>query len=122
MIAAITPPDPWCWKASDVTDAWSAHVFSSGDTTTVVLLGEIDLAAAPEIRRTIANALVSNPARLVIDLSGTTFIDSSGLQALLIAQQTTRLLTVELSIVATTPHVRRVFESAGLDHLVSDSR
>src|ERR1700761_4171996 len=49
-------------------------------TATVVVVGEIDVLSAPELRR----ALDAAPAgdRLVVDLTAVTFLDSAGVRAL----------------------------------------
>jgi anti-sigma B factor antagonist len=57
------------------------------ETVVVALEGEIDLAAAPEAERRIAEAEAQNPGKLVIDLREVTFMDSSGLRVLLTAHR-----------------------------------
>lgn len=56
----------------------------------IVVSGEIDVASAPALRTAIAQARHAGCDRLVIDLSGATFIDSSGLSALFAAWRRTR--------------------------------
>jgi anti-sigma B factor antagonist len=53
------------------------------DVTYVALTGEIDLAAAPVIRDHVDRLLGTDTAAVVIDLSGVTFLDSSGIGTLL---------------------------------------
>jgi anti-sigma B factor antagonist len=98
-----------------VYNRWSARVFSDDATTTIVLMGEIDLTAAPRLRLMISDALADEPAHLVVDLSATTFMDSTGLQVLVVARQTTRLLNIDLTIVPGPQNVMRVLQIAGLD-------
>ena len=78
--------------------------------------GELDLATAPQLDE----ALRARPpgTRLVIDLSGCTFLDSSGvrvlaLQATEVANQGSRL---ELVVVDTG--IARVLEITGIDTLI----
>lgn len=40
--------------------------------------GELDLVTAPELEKAVTTALADSPARLVLDLTPTTFLDSSG--------------------------------------------
>lgn len=100
-------------------DRWAAQVHTEGGTTTVSLIGEIDLVAAPAVRTYISGAIAESPHRLVIDLSNTTFLDSTGVQTLVVADQTTRLLHVELVIVPGPPSVMRTLELAGLLDLMT---
>src|SRR3954451_8445183 len=99
-------------------ERWSTQVHSDDGVTTIALAGEIDLVAAPEVRTYVSGALAASPRRLVIDLSKVTFIDSTGGQALVFANQTTRLLQVELVIVPGPPQVMRTLDLAGLADLL----
>lgn len=98
------------------------QVHTDADVVTIALTGEIDLVAAPEVRTYVSGALAGSPRRLVIDLSSVTFIDSTGVQALVVAKQTTRLLKVELVIVPGPPQVMRILELAGLEDLLTFER
>jgi anti-sigma B factor antagonist len=53
-----------------------------GDELWVVPHGDLDLAAAPELRETLSLALRSDAPAIVIDLRGLDFLDSTGLKAL----------------------------------------
>jgi anti-anti-sigma factor len=57
--------------------------------TVVALIGDHDLATADELRATIAPAL-ADPAGILVDLTETTFIDSSVVHALYEANQALR--------------------------------
>ena len=46
------------------------------------LRGELDLLTAPLIDEWVSTALTHGAVKIILDLSGVTFIDSSGLQAL----------------------------------------
>ena len=59
---------------------------------TMQVAGEIDIATAPEFGRELARLLSHRPPVLRVDLSGVSFMDSSGLHALLIALRTARRL------------------------------
>jgi anti-anti-sigma factor len=52
----------------------------------LIVEGEVDLAAGPELRDALGEAAAAGTS--VIDVSGVTFIDSSGLQILLMAGRT----------------------------------
>src|SRR5437899_2962524 len=54
----------------------------SGDTHIVAVRGELDLFTAPELRALIGELIDQGKINLVVDLVQTSFIDSSGLAAL----------------------------------------
>lgn len=81
-----------------------------GDTTRIALDGELDLASAPELERELREAEGGAPARIVIDLSGLGFMDSTGLQALLRARERAGTGTYELALRRGPHQVQRVFE------------
>ncbi len=81
---------------------------SSDGVATVVLSGELDMAAAPELRERVDAA--AGRRALVIDLGAATFIDSAVLKELLragveLAREDTRLV-----LAAVAPPVRRLLE------------
>jgi anti-sigma B factor antagonist len=47
------------------------------------LTGELDLATAPDLLGRVRTALEGRPGAIVLDLSGVTFCDSSGINALM---------------------------------------
>jgi anti-anti-sigma factor len=49
----------------------------------LALAGEVDIAAAPELRERLANAAAERPRGVVLDMSELTFADSSALRELL---------------------------------------
>ena len=56
---------------------------STGTTARLILSGELDIATVPQLLEQTRRQLDKNPEFLVLDLSGVSFIDSSGLKALL---------------------------------------
>jgi anti-sigma B factor antagonist len=75
---------------------------------------EIDIATAPRLCADVASAFASGAHALRIDLSATTFMDSSGLHVLLDAAQRALALDRELTIVGALANVRRVIDIAGV--------
>lgn len=53
-----------------------------GEPSTLKLHGEVDLSTVDRLRAALEEALASDP-RLVIDMSGVTFFDATGLRVLL---------------------------------------
>ena len=76
----------------------------------LILSGELDLASAPTLERELREAEAANPSRLVIDLAGLAFMDSTGLQALLRARERANANGHKLSLRRAPHQVQRVFE------------
>ena len=81
--------------------------------------GEIDAHTAPALRLAVADQLV-DPAvtHLVVDLSRTTFLDSSALGVLIGAFKRMRERDGRLDIVQPPPELRRIFEITALDRIL----
>lgn len=59
------------------------HETPSGtDTCTLAVDGELDLATAPQFRTAVGALMGTGCRHLIVDLAATTFVDSSGLGAL----------------------------------------
>jgi anti-anti-sigma factor len=81
-----------------------------GTQTTLALDGEWDLGEEEATRHAIRAALAHQPARLVLDLSGLTFIDSSGVHILMSLFRRAGRLKIEFAIVPGPPAVQRIFD------------
>ena len=66
--------------------------------------GELDLATAPELATAVASLLAESPSALVIDLTPTTFMDSSGARELVRGARTAAAAGIELLVVAPQSH------------------
>ena len=76
------------------------HLSREDDVVTAGIVGEIDLANAKAVFARIAAGLDNEAAALILDLSRTRYLDSSGLQALLELRRRTQVRGQELRIVA----------------------
>jgi anti-sigma B factor antagonist len=84
------------------------------DYTVVMVSGELDIASAPVLREQLLGLLRPGASRIVIDLSGVTFCDASGLAVLVGASRRARLLDGVLRLAAPTPLVATVLRLTGL--------
>ena len=82
--------------------------------------GEIDLATAPEFRERLSALTSVNGHDVMVDLADVSFIDSTGLVALVQARQSLESCGRQLIIVRPSPAVTRVLEIAGLDRLFGE--
>jgi anti-sigma B factor antagonist len=87
---------------------------SVNGTLVVSLGGELDLYNADEVREALAGAADRQPERLVVDLSGVEFIDSTALGVLIEAR--TKLTNRRAFLLAAPGlETRRALEVSGLD-------
>jgi stage II sporulation protein AA (anti-sigma F factor antagonist) len=86
----------------------------AGDTLEFVLSGELDLATRDLLHEALGEIGETAPPRLVLDMSGLTFIDASGLHVLLSLAQRCRRVGPALELVPGPPSVHEAFEFTGL--------
>ena len=92
------------------------------DAVVVVLAGELDLPVAQTVRAALRRAMREPGARLIVDLSGLTFIDSSGLHIILDAYKQCRGAGPTFTIRPGPPNVQQMFElTKTLDYLPFES-
>jgi anti-sigma B factor antagonist len=90
------------------------------DTAWVVSLsGEVDLYAAPEFKEQLLEVIEAGATLVVVDLSSTTFIDSTTLGVLMGGLKRLRQAGGDLSLVCSEQSIIRVFEITGLDRAFS---
>jgi anti-anti-sigma factor len=92
---------------------------AAGRVTVVAVSGEVDMTTAPDLLR--ALELVSDQSEgVVVDLTATTFLDSSGLNALLTGRRVLEERGIALHVVLPEDNpVRRVFEITQLTESLS---
>src|SRR5882762_6725619 len=89
---------------------------ASSDAVNVVPLeGEIDLHISPRVESSLASIIAERPEHIVVDLSGVTFIDSSGLAVLINAMQDVKQYGGKLTLAGINSNIRSIFELARLD-------
>jgi anti-sigma B factor antagonist len=79
--------------------------------------GELDLAAAPQLKEDLHRLIEEGERHLVLDCTDATFIDSTTIAALLSALRRVREYNGSLEIVCTNRNVLKAFEYAGLDQV-----
>lgn len=82
--------------------------------------GEIDLHTAPEFERALRAGMERRTPALIVDLSDISYVDSSGLSALLAANKELSARNAALYVAAPPgrPGVRRVIEITRLDTVI----
>jgi anti-sigma B factor antagonist len=85
-----------------------------GRTTLISVEGELDLSTAPQLKWTLVDALDAGHSQLVLDLSGSTFMDSTAL-GVLIGINRSLDVGARLAIACAQATVLNVFELSGMD-------
>jgi anti-sigma B factor antagonist len=93
----------------------AAHV---GGEYILALAGELDLATAPELEAKVSQLCSDGAKAVVLDLRGLTFMDSTGLRALLAAQELCERHGCGLSMTRGQQPVERLIEVSGLTGLL----
>ncbi|MBW3652726.1 MAG: STAS domain-containing protein [Actinobacteria bacterium] len=79
--------------------------------------GEIDLFTAPELKQVLAQSIEAGRVRIIVDLSDTTFLDSTALGVLIGAVKRLRSRDGALAIVNIDENISKTFEITGLDQI-----
>lgn len=91
----------------------------SDASRTLALRGELDISTADRLQDTVTRLCVAEAAReLTLDLRDLTFIDSSGLAAMVYAFRLCERSGCELAVIRGPQSVQDVFELTGLTELL----
>jgi anti-sigma B factor antagonist len=101
---------------SPVVPHFELHEETAASGTHVMnVRGEIHLTTAPRFSQRLQGAIDEGNTRLVLDLSGVEFIDSTGLSVLLAGLRRVDQLQGRMAIVCANPTVLRLFQITSLD-------
>ncbi|GAC1509538.1 MAG: anti-sigma factor antagonist BldG [Candidatus Dormibacteraceae bacterium] len=85
--------------------------------TVVAPTGRLDVAGAPTLKDAISEALKTGEPRVVLDLEGVSFVDSTGLGSVIAALKQIRSSQGDLRLAAPNQQVRVVLELTTLDRV-----
>ena len=84
-------------------------------TAVVTLPAEIDITNAHQVRDQLAAAITPGITTVIADLTPTTFCDTAGLQAMILAHRHATAAGAALRLAIPGPHLARLFTMTGLD-------
>ncbi|MGA8114405.1 MAG: STAS domain-containing protein [Actinocatenispora sp.] len=87
------------------------------DRTVLQVSGEIDVYTAPKLRQRLVELVDEDTRRLVIDLRGVEFLDSTGLGVLVGGLKRMRALGGSLVLVCAHERILKIFRITGLDRI-----
>jgi anti-sigma B factor antagonist len=85
------------------------------DRHVVAVKGEIDLFTAPEFKERVSAPIDAGRSNVIVDLTATTFIDSSSLGVLIGAHRRLKLRGGSLVVVCDNAAIVKTFRITGLD-------
>jgi anti-anti-sigma factor len=83
------------------------------------IIGDLDYSNATELRELITTLALQPGQRLVLDLAGMEFCDSSGITALIAARHHAHAAQADMALTAVPSHILRVLSIVGLDQIFS---
>jgi len=91
---------------------------SVGPETVIALTGELDIAAAAQLDRTLTSIDLSAVQRLTLDLSGLEFMDAVGMRAVFRVRDICLEDSVALTVLRGPRAVQRVFQLTNTERLL----
>ncbi len=90
---------------------------SQGDVNILELSGELDYHSSPELREKLTELTAKQAPKILVNLGGVDYMDSSGIATFVEAFQKSKRYQGRLVLAALTATVRGVFEIAKLDSI-----
>ena len=101
----------------DVEFGVAVQTFGGG-TFIVSTYGDVDLVTAPELEQELLEAVNEGARHVVVNLTKTTFFDSSGVHVLVRTGDRLESRGVRFGIVCANPRIKRILEITGIDRAV----
>ena len=96
----------------------SVRINVKGEVVSAYLEGELDHHNAAEMRTAIDTAIELNmPSLLILDFSGVTFMDSSGIGLVMGRFRNLQRTGAELHVTGTSPQIYKVMKLSGIERL-----
>jgi anti-sigma B factor antagonist len=89
-----------------------------GNVFRIVLRGELDVSTAPRFNAAVSDPRLRRSRTVLVDLSELTFMDSTGLSAVLVAEMHARTNGQRFTIVQGPRHVQELFRLTGVDNFL----
>ena len=92
------------------------HISHRGERcwTVVEIHGEVDVSSVPQVREHVLTCIEAGGHRLIVDLRGVPFIDSTGLGVLVSIAKRIRAHVGDLKLVITNPDILQIFRITSL--------
>ncbi|MEU6595098.1 STAS domain-containing protein [Streptomyces sp. NPDC046881] len=91
---------------------------SAPDRSLVTVTGYLDRHTAHHLADALQPLLGRDGHTVLVDLSGVTFLDSTGLTCLITAYRTTRITGARLALIAPSQQVQKMLQLTGVDRVL----
>ncbi|MFE9626613.1 STAS domain-containing protein [Streptomyces sp. NPDC006527] len=88
------------------------------DTYVITVAGDLDRHSRDRLDDSVRTVLAGRPATVLVELSGTRFMDSSGLTSLINAYRAALRTGTRFALVAPTEPVSRILALTGIDQIL----
>lgn len=116
------PPRPWSDPGPDAppgaVPADEPGATEAAETITVSVRGDLDLEQAPRLREELVGHVEAGARRIVVDLAGCDFLDSTGISLLVTTHLRLAAEGGELTLANLNPQVAAVIDLAGLHEMI----
>lgn len=92
---------------------------STTEKDVLSIAGDIDMHESPRLKQTLDPLIANKADRLILDFTGVSYIDSSGLALFIDAMQRIQAYGGKLALCGLRENVRKIFELARLDQIFS---
>ena len=99
-------------------DELTISVTAGSAYTLVTLTGECDLHTGRQLRDVLTSEVSRGSRRMILDLAGLSFMDSTGMQVLLGVRTVLNLCGGTMALVSPQPVVARILELTGADQYI----
>jgi anti-anti-sigma factor len=99
----------------DTRSVFRAETLSAASMSIIALHGEVDLSAQAALNAEIDRVLASRPVVLAIDLRGLSFMDSSGVHALIATGLRCQQRGLRFFVIRGGPHINRLLSACGVE-------
>ena len=100
-------------------DALYVETRQDGADPTIIVVGEFDTTGTEAFWAHVSEAIQVRPASITIEARGLTFIDSSGLMAMVRAHEAATAAGVGFRVSEPSPPLRRIAKTCGLEELLT---
>jgi len=105
-------------QGSPITDLLTISTVERDTGVCLVAEGELDLSTAPLLQAALLAAEATGAAEITVDIDRVSFIDSTGLRALIEAQLRSKQDSNRLRLTRGTPQAQRLFALAAVDDVL----
>ncbi|MER0449660.1 STAS domain-containing protein [Streptomyces sp. Edi4] len=88
----------------------------------LAIAGDLDYDTAAQLRDELARTVLAPGRRLVLDLAGLTFCDSSGIAAFIAARNHAHAARADIALATVPDHTLRILRVVGLDQVFAFQR